>query len=180
MTIVIVRHGEKPPQGLGQLTCQGLNRAMALAPLLLQRYGTPVALYATNPAQPKFDNGVAYAYIRPLATIEPLAIRIGMPVTLQWGMTETDALANQILTIATGTQIVAWEHHWAETLARQLLTRLGGDPAEVPQWGGTDFDSVFVIRAESSKGDYRQVRFSHEQQGLNGLSESCDYLQGRR
>ena len=29
-TIVFMRHGEKPPEGLGQLDCQGLNRALAL------------------------------------------------------------------------------------------------------------------------------------------------------
>jgi hypothetical protein len=30
-TIVFVRHGEKPQDGFGQLNCQGLNRALALA-----------------------------------------------------------------------------------------------------------------------------------------------------
>jgi hypothetical protein len=30
-----VRHGEKPPHGLGQLDCRGLNRALAL-PALIQ------------------------------------------------------------------------------------------------------------------------------------------------
>ena len=29
-TIVVVRHGEKPPEGLGQLTCQGLQRSLRL------------------------------------------------------------------------------------------------------------------------------------------------------
>ena len=29
-TIVFLRHGEKPASGLGQLTCQGLNRSLAL------------------------------------------------------------------------------------------------------------------------------------------------------
>ena len=29
-TIVFVRHGEKPANGLGQLDCQGFNRALAL------------------------------------------------------------------------------------------------------------------------------------------------------
>jgi hypothetical protein len=56
-TIVIVRHGEKPAQGLGQLSCRGLNRSLALAPVLLSRYGTPVAIYAPNPAVKKADKG---------------------------------------------------------------------------------------------------------------------------
>ena len=40
-TIVCIRHGEKPPGGLGQLTCQGLNRALALPKVLLGKFGTP-------------------------------------------------------------------------------------------------------------------------------------------
>ena len=29
-TLVLIRHGEKPADGLGQLSCQGLNRSLAL------------------------------------------------------------------------------------------------------------------------------------------------------
>ena len=45
-TIVLLRHGEKPPTGLGQLTCKGLNRALALPSLLIGRYGKPDFIYA--------------------------------------------------------------------------------------------------------------------------------------
>jgi hypothetical protein len=106
-TIVIVRHGEKPAQGLGQLTCQGLNRSLALAPLLLSRYGKPVAIYAPNPALLKKDNGIPYAYVRPLATIEPLAIQAGLPVNIEWGMTDIEPLAAQILS-SPSEHVVAW------------------------------------------------------------------------
>ena len=173
-TIVILRHGEKPPQGLGQLTCQGLNRSLALAPLLLSRYGRPVAIYATNPTVLKKDNGIPYAYVRPLATIEPLAIRVGLPVNVEWGMTDIAPLAARILESPPGTHVVAWEHHWGESLARHLLSRLGGNPADVPQWESADFDSLYVIRASDTEKGSRQVSFSHEQQGLNGLPQSCD------
>lgn len=171
--IVIVRHGEKPVQGLGQLTCQGLNRSLALAPLLLSRYGNPVAIYAPNPALQKKDNGIPYAYVRPLATIEPLAIRVGLPVNVELGMTDIEPLAARLLALPTGIQIVAWEHHWGESLARQLLSQLGGNPKDVPRWDDADFDSVFVIRASEGEKGTRRVTFSHEQEGLNGLSESC-------
>ena len=172
-TIVIVRHGEKPAQGLGQLTCQGLNRSLALAPVLLTSYGKPVAIYAPNPAVLKTDNGIPYAYVRPLATIEPLAIRVGLPVNLEWGMADIEPLAAQILASPPGTHVVAWEHHWGEALARHLLARLGGDPADVPRWDDSDFDSVFVIRAGEEGNGSKRVAFSHEQEGLDGMSESC-------
>lgn len=173
-TIVIVRHGEKPHQGLGQLTCQGLNRSLALAPLLLAHYGKPVAIYAPNPRQPKMDNGVPYAYIRPLATIEPLAIQAGLPVNLEWGVTDIESLATHLLASTSGTHVVAWEHHWGESLAKQLLSRMGGNPTDVPRWKNSDFDSVYVIRADEGDNGSRHVTFSHEYEGLDGLSTTCN------
>jgi hypothetical protein len=173
-TVVIIRHGEKPPLGLGQLTCKGLNRALALAPVLLSRYGKPAAIYAPNPAQLKKDHGVAYAYIRPLATVEPLAIRAGMPVNLQWSMTDVPDMAEQMLAAAPGTYVVGWEHHWGENLARYLLSRLGGNPLEVPEWADDDYDSIYVVRIADAAGkDPRGVSFSRELEGLDGSPESC-------
>src|SRR4051812_11649881 len=74
-TIVLFRHGEKPADGLGQLTCQGLRRALALPDVLLPRFGTPDFLYAPNPGSKIDDRGGSFYYVRPLATIEPVAIR---------------------------------------------------------------------------------------------------------
>src|SRR4026208_70467 len=79
-TIVFFRHGEKPSAGLGQLTCQGLNRALALPDVLIGRFGTPHYLYAPNPATKISDPGGSFYYVRPLATIEPTAIRAGRSV----------------------------------------------------------------------------------------------------
>ena len=52
-TIVFIRHGEKPDGGFGQLTCQGLNRALALAPTIARSFGKPDAIFAPNPSHPK-------------------------------------------------------------------------------------------------------------------------------
>jgi len=38
-TLVFLRHAEKPAGGLGQLNCQGLNRAIDLATLLPEKFG---------------------------------------------------------------------------------------------------------------------------------------------
>ena len=59
-TIVLLRHGEKPPAGLGQLDCQGLNRALALPPVLAERFGRPAAIFAPNPARKVEDEGGAF------------------------------------------------------------------------------------------------------------------------
>lgn len=171
-TVVIVRHAEKPSLGLGQLSCRGLNRALALAPVLLSRYGKPAAIYAPNPAVLKKDRGVPYAYIRPLATIEPLAIRAGMPVNLKWSMTDVPEMGEELVE-ATGTQVVVWEHHWGENLARYLMSRLGGDPRVVPEWGDEDFDSIYLVRIVDAADGSKRASFSRESEGLEGLPEAC-------
>lgn len=171
-TIVIVRHGEKPARGLGQLSCKGLNRSLALPPVLIARYGKPVSIYAPNPAIKKMDKGSYYAYVRPLATIEPLAIRAGIPVNLDWGMTDTRKLAEALLAQTGGTQVVAWEHHVAPTLAKELLAALGGNQAEVPDWSDADFDSIYVIRV-AVRGNERHATFAVESEGLDQLSDKC-------
>src|SRR5277367_2895492 len=79
-TIVLVRHGEKPALGLGQLDCQGLNRALALPAVIAKQFGKPDAVFAPDPAQKKDDLGLPYDSVRPLATIEPTAIAFGMPI----------------------------------------------------------------------------------------------------
>ena len=48
-TIVAIRHAEKPPTSLGQLTCKGLNRALALPNVLIPRFGKPDRIYAPDP-----------------------------------------------------------------------------------------------------------------------------------
>jgi hypothetical protein len=68
--IVFVRHGEKPRDGLGQLNCRGLNRALALPAFIAAQFGKPDAIFAPNPADQKNDNGKPYDYVRPLITIE--------------------------------------------------------------------------------------------------------------
>lgn len=171
LRVVILRHGEKPAAGLGQLDCQGLNRALALGPVLQKRFGMPTAIYAPNPTQLKQDKGIEYAYIRPLATIEPFAIRSGLPVNLGWGMTDVKALA-AYLQAEQGTHVVAWEHHLAVKLARTLMEDLGGDREQVPKkWADDDFDSLYVITVTGNNP--RQVQFSHETEGLNTLPQTC-------
>ena len=93
-TIVFVRHGEKPPEGLGQIDCQGLNRALALPQVLAKQYGKPDVIFAPDPRQRVRDQGQQYNYIRPLATIEPTAIRFGKPVQTTFGYKQIAAACN--------------------------------------------------------------------------------------
>src|SRR5277367_1013399 len=63
-TIVILRHGEKPAGGYGQLNCQGLNRAMALPRVLGKLFGKPDAVFAPDPSKAVDDPAGRADYVR--------------------------------------------------------------------------------------------------------------------
>jgi hypothetical protein len=177
-TLIFVRHGEKPPEGLGQLNCKGLNRALALPAVIAAKYGKPDAIYAPDPGEQKDDNGHPYYYVRPLATIEPTAIQFGMPVQMPYGYSQIDSLQTKLVDPSWRgrTVLVAWEHREIETLVRRVVATHGGNASDVPRWDSADFDSIYVVRISWS-GDTPQARFSHEREGLDGRPDDCPCAQ---
>ncbi|WEN16515.1 hypothetical protein PY254_07590 [Rhodanobacter sp. AS-Z3] len=173
-TIVFLRHGEKPTLGLGQLSCQGFNRALALPPVLLAKFGAPSAIYAPDPGTKAKDKGVPYNYVRPLATIEPTAIRLGLPVNTAFGLTNLKPLEQELLKPAnsTATIYVAWEHNLAQQAAQQLIDASGGH-VQVPHWANEDFDSLYVLRVTWKDGKPAAVSFKIEAEGLNHQPAEC-------
>ncbi len=173
-TIVLVRHGEKPALGLGQLNCQGLNRALALPSVIGKTFGRPDAIFAPDPAQMKDDAGQPYDYVRPLATIEPTAIAFGLPIDASLGLSEIEALRQKLEDPSrrNALVLVAWEHNEIVKLARALMAGHGGDPAIVPEWKGSDFDSIYVVRITQAGGD-PGATFEQRREGLDGQPTAC-------
>lgn len=174
-TIVFLRHGEKPPLGLGQLDCQGLNRALALPQVLQAKFGTPTAIYAPDPGMTANDKGVEYNYVRPLATIEPTAIRLGLPVNTAFGLTQIKQLEHDLLKPAysSATIYVAWEHNLAQQAVQQLIAAAGGHAQQVPHWADDDYDALYVLRVKWQNGKPVSVSFEKETEGLNHQSAKC-------
>ncbi len=175
-TIVLVRHGEKPDKGLGQLDCQGLNRALALPSVIAKTFGRPRAVFAPDPSQQKVDHGVSYDYVRPLATIEPAAIFFGLPINASFGLSDTHGLraALEQPLYRNSLVLVAWEHALIETIARGLLAAHGGDPPLVPKWRGDDFDSIYVVTI-TWPGDAAKAVFALKREGLDGQPDTCPH-----
>ncbi len=173
-TIVFLRHGEKPAAGLGQLSCQGLNRALALPPVLGRLFGRPAAIFAPDPGAEKPDGAASYSYVRPLATIEPTAIALGMPVHAGIGLDDLPALEAALRRpeLRDATVLVAWEHHRIVAAARDLLRAAGGDAAAVPEWEGSDFDGLFVVTLGATGASFRRMRegAGRAGDGLPGVS----------
>jgi hypothetical protein len=175
-TIVCIRHGEKPTGEIGQLNCRGLNRALALPKVLLAKYGSPQFVFAPNPAQKVNgkDGKIDFNYVRPLATIEPTAIRCGLPVNTQFGFREIKGLESELQKneYRSATIFVAWEHVLLDEFVKNLLKTNGGNSAQVPAWPENDYDTIFLVkitRAESGVS----VAFTIDREGLNDLSDAC-------
>ena len=174
-TIVFIRHGEKPEGGFGQLNCQGLNRALALAPIIAKSFGRPDAIFAPNPSRPKEDAGRLYDYVRPLATIEPTAIWFGLPVDVSLDFQDKEglqaALENRRIPDHNVFVFVAWEHRQIAPIVRALLAAHGADAEivkKVQDWDRKDFDSMYVVTISETKATFDQKR-----EGLDGQPDGC-------
>lgn len=179
-TIVCIRHGEKPLLGLGQLTCQGLNRALALPGVLLAKFGKPNSIFAPDPNQLAHDPGGEFCYLRPIATIEPTAIACGLPVNTRFGFKDIAALKQELTKPAyeNATVFVAWEHRYLDDFVRDLVGSFGGDRSQVPEWPGSDYDSIFVVRLTHRDAKITAT-FSRDAEDLNNLSSDCPGSQKR-
>jgi hypothetical protein len=147
--VIIIRHGEKPDQG-ENLSCQGLNRALELPPVLHQKVGTPSAIYVPSINQGK-STGVARMY----QTIVPFAIRYNLNVSTKYEVDDAQGLANAIKK-QQGTVLVVWEHKQAG----KILKALGVATKE--KWPDDDFDSMWIVTFKNGVAS-----FSKDSEGLH-------------
>ena len=178
-TVVFIRHGEKPDGGFGQLSCQGLNRALALAPIIANAFGRPDAIFVPNPSHAKMDAGTPYDYVRPLATIEPTAVFFGLPVDVSLDLYDKGGLVAALEKRRARDHdvfiLVAWEHKQIAPMVRALLSSYSADAAVIKQvedWDRADFDSMYVVAITQLK-DGTQATFEHKREGLDGQSNTC-------
>lgn len=172
--ILFIRHAEKSPNGFGQLSCRGLNRSLALAAVLAARYKHIDAVFAPDPSQQKPDGALSYDYVRPLATVEPTAIRFGLPVHAAIGYAETDKLlaALQVSEFSNAVVLVAWEHHQLNDMVPKLVGSLLGDTKAIPKWERSNFDSIWRVTIERD-GSKATASFTEDHQDLNDQSDLC-------
>jgi hypothetical protein len=172
-TIVCIRHGEKTPTEMGQLSVRGLNRSLALPEILLSKFGRPAFIFAPDPAKEvRPPGGQPSCYIRPLATIEPTAIRCQLPVNTRFGFEDIARLEAELRKpVYEGAVVfVSWEHVWLVKFVRHLVAGLGGDPAQVPDWPSSDFDSIYVVRIAAHDGR-NSVSFALDHEGIGRPSD---------
>ncbi|OII57157.1 histidine phosphatase family protein [Pseudomonas putida] len=176
-TLVFLRHAEKPGEGLGQLNCQGLNRALDLATVLPERFGKADYVFAANPSRhvEEGSKDQSYSYIRPLMTISPSAIRLGLPVNIDYGANDTDALAEELLRdkYRNATVYTAWSHGYLPDLINAVAGKALGEKRVITEdWSGDDFDTLYVLTLTWHDGK-ASLLSRNVRQGLNDGAHSC-------
>lgn len=134
LRIVIIRHGEKPPEG-DNLSCTGLNRALALPAVLNQLMPSPPNLTFV-PVIGTEDKHTTR--VRMLQTVMPYAVQHNLTINSNFMVANTKAFAQQLRQLR-GTVLVVWEHHSIVEIARDLGLE------DAPDWPDTDFDSIWTI-----------------------------------
>jgi hypothetical protein len=172
--IIVIRHGEKPPVEIGQINCMGLNRSLALPHYFATHFPKPNFIFAPNPSvQISAENGEKFSYIRPLATIEPTAISLNMPVNAQIGFNQPNELMNTLLEKKYHDAViyVAWEHKNIENFGHLILSHFNNKSA-VPAWPYTDYNRVYVFTIHWNK-EPASITFEKTSEELNHLSGEC-------
>ncbi|WP_248919283.1 histidine phosphatase family protein [Pseudomonas entomophila] len=176
-TLVFLRHAEKPGEGLGQLNCQGLNRALDLATLLPERFGKADYVFAANPSRQVEEGSQdqSYSYIRPLMTITPSAIRLGLPVNIDYGANDTDDLAEELLRdkYRNATVYTAWSHGYLPELINTVAGKALGEKRVITEnWSGDDFDTLYVLTLTWRDGK-ASLLSRNVRQGLDHGAHGC-------
>lgn len=106
-----------------------MNRALALPDVLIRKYGKAAFIFAPGTGHAIKRNGNDYSYIRPLITIEPTAIRLGMPVDARFAFDEIKPLERELLlpVYRNSVNFIAWEHIKIEQLIKSIVASLGLD-----------------------------------------------------
>ena len=134
LRVVLIRHGEKPASG-DNLSCAGLNRALAL----------PAALNKLLPVPPDYTfvpligtDGKDTTSIRMLQTVMPYAVQHNLTINSDYEADNAAGLAKK-LRRCRGTVLVVWEHINILKIAKKL-----GIKAPL-NWPDADFDSIWTI-----------------------------------
>lgn len=149
LKVVIIRHGEKPKNG-DNLSCQGQNRALALASVLHQKIGSPDTIYV-----PALELDDATKHSRMFQTITPFAVKYNVPINSKYDEKDSEKVAKSVLK-KSGTVLMVWEHSAIQDLAKQLGVKHAED------WSDKDFDSIWIINYNSGKAE-----LTLDKEGLN-------------
>ncbi len=177
-TIILIRHGEKPlDKEIGQLNCKGLNRSLKIPKVLVSKFGKPDYIFAPNPSKEIGKKDAKYSYNRPLATIEPTAIQLGLPVNAQFGFTKVTEIGDELLDLKYKNSLifVSWEHLKLVEIVREIYSKDKYNTMNsIPDWPSSDYDSIYILKITREYNSIK-INFLLDREELNGQSDTCPF-----
>ena len=137
--VVIIRHAEKPDKG-DNLSCQGLNRALALPAMLYSKYKLPDHIFV-----PDMKSGKSTNQSRMYQTIVPFAVKYNRDIDTRYSVDDVKNLADAIMKIS-GYVLVVWEHDKIPDIVQAL-----GIKDKDLKWKDSDYDSIWIITFKDGK-----------------------------
>ncbi len=161
LRVIIIRHGEKPEEG-DNLSCAGLNRALALPAVLDQLMPTPPD-YTYVPLIGTADENTSTA--RMFQTVTPYAVQRNLVINSDYDVDNTKGFAKE-LRHQRGTALVVWEHESIPKIAKDLGMK---GPLE---WPDADFDSIWIIdfSGGGAKGKAKRPVLTRSQENIHPLA----------
>ena len=161
LRVIIIRHGEKPEEG-DNLSCAGLNRALALPTVLNQLMPTPpdytyVPLIGTD--------GQKTSTARMFQTVTPYAVQRNLKINSDYTVDNAKGIAKE-LRHQRGTTLVVWEHDNIPKIAKKLGIK---GPLE---WPDADFDSIWIIdfSGGGANGKAKRPTLTRSREGIQPLA----------
>ncbi|QUQ72195.1 hypothetical protein [Kutzneria sp. CA-103260] len=158
--VMIIRHGEKPPDSgkpygvtadgtkdTSSLIVQGWQRAGALAGFFSSgaKVRVPDAIYAVDNSGGK--------HLRMAQTVTPLSGKLGIPLNTAYSEGNEAGLAAEVAK-RTGTTLICWEH----SAIPDIVSNLGPvTPTPPSAWADSRFDMVWVFTRSGSGWAFSQV-----------------------
>lgn len=142
-----------------------------------EKFGKADYVFAANPTREVEEgaNDDSYSYLRPLMTISPSAIKLGLPVNINYGANDTSALASELLSnkYRNATVYTAWSHGYLPELINTVAGKaLGEDRVITKDWENSDFDSLYVLTLTWRDGKATMLS-RNVKQGLDGGDVQC-------
>ncbi|HET9649368.1 MAG TPA: hypothetical protein VFP34_14225 [Microlunatus sp.] len=175
--ILIIRHGEKPPDNDGHppsarhsahppfgveidgtqnaesLIPQGWQRAGGLATFFAPCGGTFTSPLVTRPTMIAVPHYADAPKHRTYQTVWPLAEKLGTEPAVTVPVGHESELASWLLGQAGQTVLVCWEHQHIEDLTTALGSVIAGGDVPGP-WPSDRFDIVVALTADQASGDH--------------------------
>ena len=137
--ILLMRHAEKSGDPMDpHLSPEGYARAAKLAEYIAVTFGVPQFLYATS---------ISKHSVRPIETIEPMSLKIGVQIDATYADQDYGALAAKLLSPpsfadATNLIVICWHHGNIPSMARALGAKSGDYP---DPWDAQVFNQILAL-----------------------------------